>query len=309
MSNFFPIQKLKNVFVTNNLVITHQGKVVKDSCVGEEFYKKYAKFGFKIKYFLPFFSLRKKPYILIADEWSKNYCHWLWEALSKLIVLRQEFPAATLLLPKSYRKINFMMKSLEAFGIKDKNIKFIPKKSKLWVRNLAYIQCIGSGNYDYYNFLKFDEVSQTLIAHHKKNFKINFGDKIYISRSNPKTNTARQVVNEAELVAILEKHGFKTVYMENFSFLEQMSIANAAKFVIAPHGAGITNFMFSENAYLIELVNTEYEKTCFAHMCDKMKSRYYRIDCADVDQHKVFELRNIVVDVTKVENHLTKILH
>ncbi len=307
MNKIFSIQKLQNVFVTNNCVIVKDGRVLKDSCVGESYYKKYLNFKFRLKYFFPFFSFSKKPHILISDEWSKNYCHWLWEALSKLIEMKKSFPDSILILPKSYLKIDFMMKSLAAFGFNKENIKIIPRKSRLRVKNLAFIPCINISTPGYYDFLKFREVAQTVASHYREKLKIDFGNKIYISRSDPRKNTICKVTNESELVTMLEKYGFKTVYMENFSFLEQVSISHYAKFIITPHGAGITNAAFPEKCHLIELVNKEWGKTCFAEMCDKIEIGYDRIDCTSTDKN--IHLGDINVNVKELEEKLIKILN
>ena len=310
MSGIFAIHKLKNAKITNNSVILHKGKVVKESCVAEPQYQKYQEFGFRLKYFFPIFTNPKKTYILITDEWSKNYCHWLWESLSKLVKLKKEFPKVILLLPKSYLKIDFVVKSLEAFGFNQNNIKIIPVKSHLRVKNLAFIPCINIASSGYYNFLKPKEVSKILTSHYLEKLKTNFGERIYISRSNPKKNTARQISNEQELTAMLSNHGFKTVYMENFSFLDQISIMNFAKYIIAPHGAGITNTMFSKpQSYLLELVNIDWQKTCFAEIAERMAINYYRIDCYSLSgAEKNLELRDITVDVLELEEKLIKIL-
>jgi capsular polysaccharide biosynthesis protein len=265
------------------------------------------KFKFRLKYFFPIFSFSKKIHILTTDEWSKNYCHFLWEALSKLAELKKEFPDAILILPKSYLKIDFMMKSLAAFGFNKNNIKIIPKKSRLWVKNLAFIPCINISTPGYYDSLTFRKVAETLISHHGEKLKTNFGEKIYISRSDPKKNTARKISNENELVSVLVKYGFKTVYMENFSFLDQISISHFAKFIIAPHGAGITNAMFSKESHLIELVNEKWQKTCFAEMCERADIAYSRIDCQP-SENRSLELSDINVNVSELEKELTKIL-
>lgn len=308
MNQIFSIQNLRNVFVTNNSVIIDGGNLVKASCVTDHVYKKYQEFGFKLKYFLPFFTFSNKPHILMTDEWSKNYCHWLWEALSKLVELKKKNPDAILILPKSYLKIDFVIKSLEAFGFNKNNIKTIPKKSKLYVRNLSFIPCIDIATEGYYDFLKFTEIAKTLNSYHKNNFKTNFGERIYISRSDPKKNTARKVANEDELVKMLDKYGFKTVYMENFSFLEQVSIMHDAKFILAPHGAGITNAMFaSKDAHIIEFINEKWQKTCFAEMFDRTNQGYNRIDCKQIDNNTM-QLSDIKVDVAAFEQKLIKIL-
>ncbi len=309
MSNILSIQNLQNVFVTNSSIISDKGEIIKSSCVSEEAYKVSQTLKFRFKYFFPLFSFKKKTYILITDEWSKNYCHWLWEALSKLIIIKEKFPEATLLLPKSYLKINFIMKSLEVFGFNQNNILTIPGKSRLRVKNLAMIFCISILTPGYYAFLKFREVSQALLSYHQKNLKTNFGERIYISRSNPKRSTIRKATNEAEVTKLLVNYNFKIVYMEDFSFLEQISISNSAKFIVAPHGAGITNVMFSEpTCHLVELVNKKWSKTCFAEMCDKVGIDYHRIDCLATQADKTVEVSDIAINVEDLEKKLIEIL-
>ncbi len=308
MSDIFTIQKLQNAVVTNNSVIINKGNIVSASCVTKANYDKYLKPRFRWKYIFPIFSSAKKSYILPGDEWSKNYCHFLWEFLSKVIELKTATPDATLILPKSYLKIDFMMKCLAAFGFGSRNIKIIPKKSHLRVKNLSFIPCINIATPGYYDFLKFAEVRKTLISHYQQDLKTNFGERIYISRSDPKKNTARRVSNEIELVAMLAKYGFKTVYMEDFSFLEQLSISSFAKYVIAPHGAGITNVMFiKEGGCLLEMVNHQWGKTCFAEMCERINVDYHKFGCEPVE-NRGHALSNIKVDVAQLETVLRDIL-
>lgn len=304
------IKKFEKALVTNNSVVIYEGKILQDSCVSIGHFQKYLKLKFRLKYFFPIFCDDKKSYILITDEWSKNYCHWLWEALTKLIILKKEFPQALLILPKSYLKIDFVMKSLAALGFNQNNIKIIPKKSHLRLKNLAFIPCINISTKGYYNFLRFNEVALALTSFYEMQFKTNFGKNIYISRNNPEKSVPRCVENEKELTQMLTKFGFKTVYMENFSFLEQLSIITNAKFILASHGAGITNFMFCKpDSYLFEMVNEKWAKTCFAEMCERQKTNYYRFSCSEVsDDRKNMELRDIKVNVENLEKILISFL-
>jgi len=308
MMDIFAIRKLKNVFVTNNCVIIDNGIVLRESCVGEEMYKKYQKPKFLLKYIFPFFIFSSKTHILVTDEWTKNYCHFLWESLSKLILMKKEFSDSVLLLPRSYAKIDFIMKSFEAFGFNKKNIKLIPKKSRFKIKNLAFIPVINIGTSNYYDFLKFNEIKSVILGKYSAQLVKNFGDKIYISRSNSLNVVSRRVSNEEELSLMLEKRGFKTVYMENFSFLEQISIMSHAKYVVAPHGAGITNVMFAkDDCHLIELINDKRGVLCFEEMCARMKISYERFDCRQSGDKSV-ELSDIEVDVNALEDRVLNII-
>ncbi len=310
MTDFFTEINIKNAIIANNSVVLKNWSVVKQSIVNEVAYKKYKKIKFLLKYIFPTLNFSsKKDYILITDEWSKNYCHWLWEALTKLLILQKNHPQATLVLPKSYLKIDFVKNSLEVFGIYPKDLIFINKKSHLKVVNLNFIPCINIATLGYYDFLEFSLLRDRIISHFENELKLDFGEKIYISRSDPKKNTVRKVANEAELEMLLVKYGFKTVYMENYSFLEQISIANKAKIIISPHGAGITNTMFmSENGILFELVNKEWSKTCFAEMVERMNIKYLRQDCEAINQKETIHLVDIIVDIKKLEENLMKLI-
>lgn len=61
-----------------------------------------------------------------------------------------------------------------------------------------------------------------------------------ISRSKTRS---RRLVNEAALLAQLEPLGFRTVYLEDLSFLDQMSLFARAEAIVASTGAGLINLI------------------------------------------------------------------
>jgi hypothetical protein len=66
--------------------------------------------------------------------------------------------------------------------------------------------------------------------------------RIYVTRSDTKK---RRVTNEAELIPILEKRGFEIVAPGLLSLREQAALFASASHVVGPHGAGLTNILFS----------------------------------------------------------------
>jgi capsular polysaccharide biosynthesis protein len=84
-----------------------------------------------------------------------------------------------------------------------------------------------------------------------KNVKSEFGDKIYISRQGQKL---RFIENESEVTELLTRYGFKKIVMENYSYQEQIDICHNARYIIGPHGAGLTNILFmKKNSTILEL--------------------------------------------------------
>ena len=86
-----------------------------------------------------------------------------------------------------------------------------------------------------------------------------FGKKIYVSRARAQT---RQVINEDAVTKFLSTLGFKTVYLEEMSILEQVALFANAEVVVSPHGSGLTNLVFcSPKTKVIELFSPYYTRT------------------------------------------------
>jgi len=63
----------------------------------------------------------------------------------------------------------------------------------------------------------------------------------------------RRVVNEQAVVQCLSEYGFETVQAEELSIREQVRRFSEASWIAGPHGAGLTNMMFSIDCTIVEL--------------------------------------------------------
>jgi Glycosyltransferase 61 len=101
---------------------------------------------------------------------------------------------------------------------------------------------------------------------------------LYLSRSDAKT---RRVVNEAEIWNAIQAAGFEPHLMNcsTLSFDEQIVAAEEASIIIGPHGAAMTNALFSDNAAIIEFVPETYQHPCYQYLTKWSGNRYCRIVC------------------------------
>ncbi|MEG4006622.1 tetratricopeptide repeat protein [Microcoleus sp. Pol11C1] len=80
--------------------------------------------------------------------------------------------------------------------------------------------------------------------------------RIYISRSKARY---RRVLNEEDVVEVLEKFGFVSILPESMSLAEQIAHFYHAQVIVAAHGSGLTNTIFSrQGTKVIELVSPHY---------------------------------------------------
>lgn len=83
--------------------------------------------------------------------------------------------------------------------------------------------------------------------------------KIYIKRK-----TGRTIINETQVIEILKKYNFEIVSPENMTVAEQAFLYSEAAFVIAPHGAGLTNLVFCEpGTKVIDMFSPEWVNPCY----------------------------------------------
>lgn len=73
--------------------------------------------------------------------------------------------------------------------------------------------------------------------------KVETSSKLYFRRP---SHLYRPLQNEKEVASFLESRGFQSVYPEQFSLMDFISILKNADFVVAESGAAITNMMFAK---------------------------------------------------------------
>ena len=66
----------------------------------------------------------------------------------------------------------------------------------------------------------------------------------------------RCIINDSILLEHLEREGFQEYYLEVMNIKEQIELFYDAEFVVAAHGAGLSNIMFSKKIKLLELFPT-----------------------------------------------------
>ncbi|SIT76260.1 glycosyltransferase family 61 protein [Pontibacter indicus] len=117
--------------------------------------------------------------------------------------------------------------------------------------------------------------------------------RIYISRAKAKT---RRVLNEQELLPLLERYGFEMVRAEELTYQQQVQLFFEAELVIAPHGAGLTNLLFSEQCQVLEFHPANLIKTHYFLLCKALGFRYSALVGTTGDR-----LENYTVSVEEVE--------
>lgn len=300
------ITKLRNVRISTNSVVFKYFKVFRETCINEENFRKYSKgWKFFLKFIFPHFNFSKKTFLLITDEWTSNYYHWHVFALTKLLAMKEQnlLSDSLIFLPKKYKKYQFVLPSLEAFGVKKNQLVFLRRKSNIKVSEV----CIAKGSQQ--NPRAFSVIRASITSHVKTTS--DFGEKVYISRN---LQQLRFIENEEEVMVILEKYGFKKIYAETLSYQEQVAIFNKAKYVVAPHGAGLTNIFFMNSGTSVLEMATKADPTKpvtdYFKLANLLDLKYFYQECgvSERSRKKDFHHAALVVDLVQLENNLKLML-
>ena len=101
-------------------------------------------------------------------------------------------------------------------------------------------------------------------------------ERIYIGRR-PKGSKGRRVLNEAAVMEALRPYGFKHYLLEDLSFGDQCRLFYDAEAVVAPHGAGLSNLIYSKHAAVIEYFPSHHIVPSFYFLAKSRGLPYMRL--------------------------------
>jgi len=244
-----------------------------------------------------------------------NYCHWVLDILPRVGLLEKcgyDLNQIDQFVFNNY-KANFQIDSLNKLGINDSKIITSDKTPELMAENALipslHMHPANSGSPWVAEYLqnKFLESTSTKSR------------RIYINRTGV---DKRKVINEKELIDFLEtRYGFENITMHNHNIFEQARIANEAEIIIGPHGAALTNIVFSNpGTKIVEIFSPVYGTWTYYITAFMAGLDYYNFIGNDFDNSiKIFNSRklpnsffgkkDILVDLKKLDKLLNKILN
>lgn len=100
-------------------------------------------------------------------------------------------------------------------------------------------------------------------------------ERLYVSRR----NSRRALPHEDKLEELLTARGFRILHLEAMPWQEQIAAFRAARLVVGPHGAGLSNLVFSApGTTLIEFTSGMIYNRCFEWISHVTEGLYAAID-------------------------------
>lgn len=103
--------------------------------------------------------------------------------------------------------------------------------------------------------------------------------RIYISRRDVKS---RGIENEDDVIRSLRKYGFEDVTLDGKSVHEQMQLFQESGFIVAPHGAGLTNIVYCEPGSTVFEFFGDFVQPCFRSLAALAQLHYAHLSTSKV---------------------------
>lgn len=200
----------------------------------------------------------------LANHLNSNYFHWVAEALPLLEALEQA-PALGISTSEPLLVVNapvpgFVWQWLEIFGIDPTRVRpwsdGRARVERLLMPSLRYSRLTAEhplwGRHLYPRWALEFVRQRALAAIANLPFRVNEPcRRVFLSR--PRTGGSRGLVNHTEVAVCLERHGYREVLAEQLTVREQIALFASLTHLVAIHGAGMVNLIFSSEVKLIEL--------------------------------------------------------
>lgn len=258
---------------------------------GEDWYGLWDKKYFNCKKHIKRVSGRT---LLLSGFWSNEFFHFYCDVLGKIAIVSKFYNIINdfdhiVIGNNSYFERAWILK----LGIDA--ITFTPNSDFCYLCDDLFIPTLPHTT-GFFTFETIEFIRNTM------GYKNNFygGDNlIYISRAKSKK---RMVINEDEICKLLvNQYGFSVIILEDLSIYQQSKIFSTAKIIVSPHGAGLSNLVFSSpNTKLIELFGMNYLNNCYCYLSGMMNIDYSYI-CSSRTEGS-----NFYVDAQELNNKLTE---
>ncbi len=228
--------------------------------------------------------------LCLCTNWSNFYYHWIIDVLPKLHIFEQTGLQTDNFIVNGMTH-DYQRKAIELMGIPSEKIIETKPGLNIKCQNLIITSQPGyMGVCPEWaaNYIR-SRLAQDIPASEPVN--------IYISRSRA---SQRKVLNEDELFKYLSSKGFEQVFCEDYSLEEQIKLFKSAKTIVAPHGSGLTNIVFSyPGTKIVEIFSPTYMEPCYWRLASALNLDYhYVLGRENIENH------NIVLDIDKLKDIL-----
>jgi hypothetical protein len=191
--------------------------------------------------------IKKGRVAVITQTGYHYYYHWLVEVLGRLALLEMqgiEYDFIYVPTHLAYMKQTLALWGIDSTKIIEASDDYILEADELIVPSLvSSVIVAGCPRLVHYIPSYIVQYIRAKLLNAIKQYEnvYQFNTKIFISRQDA---SARNIINEDEVFALLEQFGFQRYHLTKMSIKEQIILFKNAEIIIGPLGSGLSNILF-----------------------------------------------------------------
>jgi capsular polysaccharide biosynthesis protein len=117
-------------------------------------------------------------------------------------------------------------------------------------------------------------------------------------------------VNQAEVVELLNRYGFRAVCLEQLTIPQQVNLFRHVRNLVSVHGAGMANMIFMEpGGAVIDLINEHHRDASFFNLACAAGHRQVVLQCVTVGNiHRKAAIYDMAADISRLKHYLEQCL-
>lgn len=130
-------------------------------------------------------------------------------------------------------------------------------------------------------------------------------ERLFLTRRGAST---RRIVNEDEVLGILSEFDFEPVNLSKKSLEDQVQLFHNAKYVVSPHGAGLTNMIYAEDMNVLEMFGEEVVPLYYIlSECFSFNYQYFRVSDTQPSENRI-RGTDFIIDIDVFRDALNNML-
>jgi capsular polysaccharide biosynthesis protein len=235
---------------------------------------------------------------VVTSSLQGGYYHWLFEVLPRIHMLRTQHPSTNRLFAQATHR--FQRESLELLRIAGPELINSEDYEFVSAEELV-VPFHEIGPRMQYPKWVSDFLRAALLPAATQERSADPITRLYISRDDAQW---RRVVNEPEVLEVLEPLGFRPVKLGQASILQQVRLFHDAEVVVAPHGAALSNLVFSQpGTKVIEFQQLKLD-ACFFRLSRSLGLDHYYIRSSTGPSNPANNHQQITIDIRELKQTL-----
>lgn len=240
--------------------------------------------------------------VSLRHFWEWNYYHFLMDVLGKLSLLDRQGidPALPLALGRYVGEFRFASDFIRLGRLKDRHWLIPDKDNHRVIATDKLIYCRVDGH------SYRDRASYTVGQMDLPFTPPRDGMRVFLNRPAPAT---RRIVNLDQVSTVLDHFNFTCADTTGMPVVDQLELFSKTRYLVAIHGAGVTNVIFRRGAplSLLELHARSYINDDMMLMAGEFGYVYDRLKCEPQPGAKA-QQANISVDASKLRLKIERML-